>query len=386
MCCGLTGYELENKRVKGLTENGGDTEVTGIDEILNSIGDAGRLKENVKGFITLSAQEKVELLGALRGVKTETTGRFLSLAYPEEKDVRLQKLMRTLLFRLKTQGIHIEEPREAEEPVLRKIEVERAHKGFMSNYDPEGTRLVMAVFEGRKNNFALFHAITHFSQGLLELTTAPVDRRNMELIVQEFADQTKKPFVFVEISARYATHVIEEASARSGKYVEQTAELHRMAAHVKNEIQRPGDLSMLPIPDDTKPLSLEQVLQNGIFASFAVAWDTLDQDKKEYEGIGTSSIILPPHMMEEKKQDFIKTVLDRSGMRSRIPLMKRMMEDYGYILYQLKLFEAYRGLMDTSKEAWTAEKAFLYYVRKSLEKMDEKQPGLIVSPYEPVRR
>jgi hypothetical protein len=358
-----------------------------MDQILNAIDDVSRLEENVEAFTRLPKDRKLEVLGALKGIRTETVGSFVSLVYPREMDPQVHKVMRTVLFGLKTVGIRVEEPKAVEGSVLRKIEAERTNRGFLSNYDPQGTRLVMAVFEVKRNNFALFHAITGFSEGLQELMTAPVDKRNLDLIVRQYAEQTQRPFVFVEISPGYAARIIEEASAYSGKFGEDVSRLTQVAAHIKGGIQRPDDLYGMTVPEGTTPLSMEEVLESEVFQSFQLTWETLDQDRKEYEGIGSSSIILPPYMIEEKKQAFLRATLEKCGFSVKVPFMKRMMEDYGYMFYNLKAFGVYLGLMEVLKKPEGPQDALLYYLRKTLERTEEKQPqGLIVSPYEPVRR
>jgi len=70
-----------------------------------------------------------------------------------ESDKDVQKQMRKLLFALKTVGIKVEQPKQVGEAVLKKVEEVRAHRALLSNYDYQGTRLVVAAYEIKKNAF-----------------------------------------------------------------------------------------------------------------------------------------------------------------------------------------------------------------------------------------
>ena len=105
------------------------------------------VEKKVEAFFVLSDDEKQDLLEKLQGTKTETLGLFLNAIYPEEKNKDIQKLIRKLLFKLKSAGIKVEEPKASGEPVIRKIKEVYEQSGFVSNYDHTQTRLVVAGFE-----------------------------------------------------------------------------------------------------------------------------------------------------------------------------------------------------------------------------------------------
>ena len=92
----------------------------------------------------------------------------LNAIYPEEKQKDPEKI-RKLLFRLKSAGIKVEEPKNTGEPVIRKIKEVYEQRGFASNYDHTHTRLVVAGFEIKKNNYIFLNAEIHMAGGLVEL-------------------------------------------------------------------------------------------------------------------------------------------------------------------------------------------------------------------------
>jgi uncharacterized tellurite resistance protein B-like protein len=321
-----------------------------MEEIIQAISDAADLKNKAEEFSHLSSEKKIELLQKIKDIKSGAAGTFLNMVYPDEKDKDIQKLIKKLLFRLKTVGVKVDEPKITGEPALRKIEEKREHRGFISNYDPEGTRLVCAAFGIKKNYFLFINAITHFSDGVLELTSAPVDRRNLETILNEYRQRTSNSIVFVEISPKYASYIIDETSAYSGKFAQEVKQLKQFTSNIKSEIQKPEDVYNLEIPDKTNPLPMEKILSNDIVEPFKLSWKTLENDKKEFANIGSSTIVLPPYMVEEKKQAFIKTLLERDDSKQKLPLIRRMMEDYAYIFHCLHEYGAHKGLIEMLKD------------------------------------
>ncbi|MCX5802573.1 MAG: hypothetical protein NTU69_03390 [Proteobacteria bacterium] len=357
-----------------------------MEEIIQAISDAADLKNKAKEFSRLSREKKIELLQKIKDIKSGPAGTFLNMVYPDEKDKDIQKLIKKLLFRLKTVGLKVDEPKITGEPALRRIEEKREHRGFISNYDTEGTRLVCAAFGIKKNYFIFINAITHFSDGVLELTSTPVDRRDLETILNEYRQRTNSSIVFVEISPKYASYIINETSAYSGKFTQEVKQLKQFTSNIKSKIQKPEDIYGLEIPDKTNPLPMEKILSNDIVEPFKLSWNTLENDKKEFANIGSSTIVLPPYMVEEKKQAFIKILLERDNLKQKLPLIRRMMEDYAYIFYCLHEYGAYNGLIEMLQDKNAPHGILFLFTRKSLEEAgQQKQPGLIVNPYEQIR-
>jgi hypothetical protein len=89
-------------------------------------------------------------------------------------------------------------------------------------------------------------------------------------------------------------------------------------------------------------------------------------------------------MVDEKKQSFIKELLEGNKLGPAIPLMKRLTEDYAYILHCKGNFAAYKGLIDILKDSDGPLEVASLFAKKVLEIKEEKQPGLIVNPYEQI--
>ncbi|OPX93114.1 MAG: hypothetical protein A4E58_03117 [Syntrophorhabdus sp. PtaB.Bin006] len=356
--------------------------MTGLVDIINNISD---LDSTLKVFTLLSREDKLEFLEKLKAIRTEAAGEFLTTVYPLENDKKVQKVVKTLLFRLKTVGIKVPEPQMQGEPVLKKIEEVREHKGLMSNYDADGTRIAVVAFEARRNAYVLVHSILHFSKGIIELANAPVNREGLKEVFAEYQKDSRKPFVVVEVSPRYASFLIEEASARSGKYAEEVKEFKIFSNRLGGEVHKPEGIYGIEVPDATDALSFDRIMANDIFQPFTLSWDTLEDDRKQFSDIGGSSIVLPPYMVVEKRQAFLAALLDRDALKSQIPLIKRLMEDYAYIFHRLGELGAFKGLVEMLHDPQGPSKVLSFLTQRVLEKKEDQQSGIIVNPYEQVR-
>jgi len=358
-----------------------------MEEIIRAINSAQDAEKKAEAFFGLSKDEKRTLLEGLRHMRTQTLGMFLNAIYPQEKDKDIQKLIRKLLFQLKSAGIKVDEPQPAGEPVIRKIEEVRDHKGFLTNYDETQTRLVVAGLEIKKNIYVFLNAETHFSDGLVELMTSPVDKKSLEEILKAYRHDIRPTMVFEEISPAYAVYLIEEASNRSGKFRDEIKPLKSFSSSMTNIARKPEDIYRLTASDTGDMLALGKILTHSIFDPFFLSWTSLEEDKKAYSAIGDGSIVLPQHMVEERKMEFVKRLSERGDITSLVPFLKRMLEDYAYLFHCMKDFSSYKGLTEHTGNQDVLQEAFSFFLKKTLDRKEDKPQdtkqdgGLIVNPY-----
>jgi hypothetical protein len=361
-----------------------------MEDIAKNIDDQSKLEDNASAFRALSREEKLQLLERLKIVKTGTLGQFLNRVYGEESDKEVQKTIKRLLFRLRTLGVEVEEPRIQGEPVLRKIEEQKAHRGLMSNYDQKGTRLVVAAFQSKRNAYLLVHSITHFSDGLLELANLPVDRRGLDAVFKEYiADAPASDYVG-EVSPKFAWFLIEESANASGAYGDEIRRLRSFVSRYQGEVQKPEDIYGLVTSDITTVMTEDRVLSHPIFTPLPLTWPQWEDDRQNYRTIGTSSILLPPYMVEERRDTFLKTLLESERMKPLLSPVKRVAEDYAYLLFCRGEFGAYKGLIELLKGGSGPHRILHFFVKRVLdaaEKTEDRAPGgLIINPYEQIRR
>ena len=62
----------------------------------------------------------------------------------------------------------------------------------------------------------------------------------------------------------------------------------------------------------------------------------MEEDAKTYNSSGSGTIVLPQHMVEEKKEEFLKTLIERYDMKSAVALFEK--DDGGlrvpFLLYE----------------------------------------------------
>lgn len=353
---------------------------------MDNINKSEELYDNVHSFSLFSREKKLDFLEKLKQIRSDTVARFLHEAYASEKDKQVQKAIKKLLFRLKTSGIVVDELPIEGESVLRKVEEKRDHRGLFSNFDEHGTRVAMIAFEGKRNAYVLVHGLIHFSQGLLELANAPLDGRSLKQLVAQYLNGSMKPLTVVEIAPRYASYILEEAARLSGRYSEEMNQMKALASRLGGLVAKPADIYSLGVGSDDRVLPMNSILSDELFEPFSIMWDTVDDDRKAFQEIGGSAtLVLPPYMVAEKREEYVKNLIGKNNLERHVPFMKRLLEDYAYIFYARGDLGAYKSVMEVLGRADGPRQALAFFVRKSLEARQEPSPGLIVNPYDQIR-
>ncbi len=352
-----------------------------MEEIIRII-ESGEREAAVSAFTALTHDQQLDLLGKLQNAKKETVGAFLSSALERATEKDIQKTIKKLLFRLKTRGIRVEEPKMAGESVLRRVDAAREQTAFLSNFDPEGMRVVLLALEMKKKQFMFMHAVSQFSRGLTELAVVPASKEELGAILKDYLWRTQRPMVLPQISPAYAGYLIDEASGLSGKYATELRDLRPLMAGLKGDVHTPDDVCTLPIPQETRPKSVEEILTDPLFEPLALTWDGIEEHKKEFEAAVNPSIVLPPYVVEERRQGFLKKFIEDEKMKPTARLLKRLLEDYAYLFYVLGELESFRGMVERLPDEQFLRDALLHFVKKSFEKKEPEQQGVLVNPFE----
>lgn len=354
-----------------------------MDELVRAIDSAQDLEKKVEYYFTLTGDERVLVLKGLGKAGNEETGVLLNAIYLQETDKEIRKLIRKAIFRLRSSGVKVEELRPEGESVLRKVEEVRNNMGFLTNFDHTGSRMVMAAYEVRKNTFVFLNGDLHFREGLRELMSSPVDRRSLNEIVTAYRSSTKEPAFLIEISPSYAAFIVEEGARLSGRFTDAMQSLKSYVAQLKDAVHKPDDIHSLPVADDVAPLPLHDVLRHEIFTPFSLSWESIEEDRKSYLSTEGSTIVLPPHMMEEKKDTYLRNLMERPDIASLAPLFKRLLEDYAYLFHCMGDEARYKGTLSIIRDKTARDHAFSFFLRESLEARQEKpsEDDLIINPY-----
>ena len=354
-----------------------------MDELIKAIDSAQDLEKRVEYYFTLTGDERVSLLKGLAGGKSPETGVFLNAIYPQETGKEVRKLIRKAIFRLRSSGVKVEEPVAQGTPVLRKVEEVRFNRGFLTNFDHTLSRIVMAAYEIKKNTFVFLNGDIHFSEGLRELMSSPVDKKSLEEIIAAYRNNAKEPAFLMEISPAYAAFIVEEGSRLSGRFTDAMGSLRSFVAHLKDTVHRPDDIYSLPVADDVAALSLEDILTHEMFAPFSLSWGSIEEDRATYLSTGGSTIVLPQRMTEDRQDKFLRDLIGHHEITSQIPFLKRMLEDYAYFFHVMGDHARYRGTISILQDGAALDDVLFFFLRKSLHTPQEKpaEGSIILNPY-----
>jgi len=358
-----------------------------MEELIKDI-ESGEAEKAVEKALDLSGPEQEGLIDRAGRLGSPNGGTFLTLLYPKIDDKGLRKLIKKAIFHLKTLGIPVEEPRSPGESVLRRAETIREGRALLSNYDPGQTRAIIAAAETKKREFLFAHAITHFSNGLEELRTFPVSGNELEELIREFTSKMRRPMVLAPVSPPYAGFLLEEASAGSGRHVDDARGMSRLLAASKERVRKPADVYLLEDRGGTGAASVEAALGSDVLEPFSLEWQGLDEDRAKLKEVTNPAIVLPPHILQERTEAFLKGLLEKEALASRLHAFKRMLEDTAYLFHSLGEMANYEALLDLLKNNEGVLKAFVYFLQKALQKTEgkEREPGVIIDPRSLVRR
>jgi hypothetical protein len=334
----------------------------------------------------LAGDQLEQTINTLATMKDTRTAQVLALFSERIQDKKLRKSVKKVLFHLKTQGIRFEEPGRTEDrSILKKVETERESRALFSNYDPEQTRAIVVACELKKNQFLFTQVVSHFSNGLVDLQSFPVARKELDPILKEYREKIRRPVVVAPISAPYAGYLIEEAARTSGQEMEEARGLHHLLRNTKGEVERPADVYRLQAPSDTPASSTASILSDEIFEPFLLSWPGMEEDRNGLAEVVNPSIVLPPYVIQERREAFLKKLTEEERLMSRTVALRRMLEDTAYLFHGLGQFGHHKGLLEILKSPQSIITALVYFVQKTLSDLDRKaqqqQPEVSRDPH-----
>jgi hypothetical protein len=162
-----------------------------------------------------------------------------------------------------------------------------------------------------------------------------------------------------------------------------------MLLATKDDVRRPNDIYLLKGADTVSEASAEAVFADEIFESFSLRWPGMEEDRKKLNDVLNPTIVLPPYVLEERRQAFLNDLVEKEGPAARLPQFRRMLEDYAYLFYCLENIDYYKGLIIQLGEPAAVKRAFLRFLQKAFgkpEEADRPQEGVIIDPRSLVKR
>jgi hypothetical protein len=360
-----------------------------MDNLINRISEGKETESAIDEVLRLSAKEQESLFAALGRLKNEKTARFLEDLFPRTVNSGLQKLIKKTAFRLKSQGVVVDDLRTAGGSILRKMEVLREAQAFLSSYDQEQVRTAVVAVETRRNHFVLAHAMLHFSKGLLQLQSLTLNRNSLERIIEGYIAAVVQPLAFESVSPPYVGYLVTEGAALSGKQTEDARGLVRILSETRGDIKKPVDIMGLPLSGEVFSSPAETVFSDDLFRFLNLLWPGMEADQKRMTHALHSTIVLPPHLLQERKDAFLAGLLENDRIIALSTPFKRLLEDYAYLFYRMGRFDCYKGSLEILKDGETVKKALIYFVLRTLEAVEKEktpQPEVLVDPFSRERR
>ncbi len=256
---------------------------------------------------------------------------------------------------------------------------------------PECFTILADEVRGKSLSPLFFISQPETTKGFIELNTTLIKKSEVDYYLNTVKQNMSKYLVIAETSPKYAYHVINEASSRSGKYREEIIELNKFLGRLKYDLEKPEDIYNLPVSDYINIAKMDDIFSHRFFKTFFIEWDDIEEELKVYGHIMKPTIVLPQYIIEENKQKFFKELLKSQKIKKIIPLFKRTLEHYALLFHCHKEYEYYRGLMEILKKDDGIDDALLFWIEDALESRyvekeeDVRENCLIINPYEKER-
>ena len=334
-------------------------------------------EEIVATYQDLAREERVRVLEALKDQRDERTAHLLSQLLIKEEERAVKKEIRKLLFRLRTLGVNVEQVKSEKGSILRPLGRDKKQAGYLSSYADDLERIIALSYRSRRNLFLFVCGLERFGVGLERLSSILLEQGELEDMLEDLKDRPH--LFFVEVSPSYAFFCLKEAARNSGRGM---AELKRLAEFFpisQGDVKEPKDIYHLD-EDGYFRASFDEVLDHKIFETLALDWDGIENDIKAFMEVVNPPIILPSYRTAERKEEFLRSLLKKEALQKRSAHLRRTLEDYAYLLFELGEIETFRRLLDILKREDLYERAVIHLVEDALLSRAGHSP--IVSPHE----
>jgi hypothetical protein len=141
-----------------------------------------------------------------------------------------------------------------------------------------------------------------FPGGLPKLLAAPVLKPQLDDVIEGYRNASTRMLMYVGVSPLYVINLIERANKISGAYTQEIRQLNRLSLQCTLESAVRRDIYTSKVPEGNVPVPVEQILDDDLFKSFVLPWETYEEDRRQFDEIRNSKILVPLHMVEEKKR------------------------------------------------------------------------------------
>jgi hypothetical protein len=247
------------------------------------------------------------------------------------------KSIRKSIFRLKTQGIDVQEIGDSSPAVFRPPQAVPS-EGFVSSLDPTGTRFVWLVRPQLPQGVMVFHALVSDTQGMVDFQSFEASRKKFHQYLEEFGKNV--PWEIVGAAPDYCLGLMNEA-----------AEINQ-----RKEQTPPGDfLQGRALMGNSPPLPLKPLIYQFLNEEewkgrsdlldrspslFQLSYfqDWFLEEEKKYLGLlkeaSESPLVLPPYQKEGRFIDIYRQAVSELFDPGRKSLYRRRLEEMAYFLWK----------------------------------------------------
>lgn len=249
------------------------------------------------------------------------------------------KNVRKSIFRLKSQGLKVDEIRDAGPAVFHPPQPVPA-EGFLSALDGSGTRMVWLVRPQPPRGVAAFHALITDSQGIMDFQAFETSRKKFHEYVEEFRKQA--PWEIVEADPEYCLGLMIEAAELQAKKGESPP---GDFLKWKTVMGSPPAKPLRPLihlylgEEEWKSRSdlLDRsgsLFQNPSFQS----WYLEEEDAGKYLALlkeaSESRLVLTPYQKEGRVMEIYRQAVEELFTAERRVLFRRRLEEMAYVLWK----------------------------------------------------
>ncbi|MCX5916418.1 MAG: hypothetical protein NTX30_07015 [Deltaproteobacteria bacterium] len=289
----------------------------------------------------LGREEKIDLplADSLGRWNSPEAGILLQRLAEKSSSRAVLKNVRKSIFRLKSQGLEVDEIRDVSPAVFHPGQPIPA-EGFLSALDGAGTRMVWLVRPQPPRGVAAFHALITDSQGIMDFQAFETSRKKFHEYVEEFRKQA--PWEIVEADPEYCLGLMIEAS-----------ELHSKKGETppgdflkwKTLMGSPPAMPLRPLihlylkEEEWKNRSDLLDRTGSLFEnpSFQI-WYLEEEEARKYltlvKEASESRLVLTPYQKEGRVMEIYRQAVEELFTRERRAIFRRRLEEMAFVLWK----------------------------------------------------
>lgn len=314
-----------------------------LDKVKVNIQEGKPIEEIYPIFSSLGEDIEIikEIAERLPSISDIKTSQLLQRMFEVYSDKGLRKVIKRSLYRLKSQGVKVEDYFfDKKESVLKPLPME-SPRGLGGGIDSFGDRFLLLSIHRPGRGWRVLQGVVNEREGLVEFFSSEMGKKEMIAFIEEIKENSPTPII--EMEASYVAFLFDEAYQRSlarGREIPQEyppakSEIEK----VKKDYEKPLIYSLIEekeIEGDEFLLGRAKYLfQLDLFSSWRLEEEEIKPYAEEIQEADQSRLILSPSQKEARYQEILTKAISQLFPEARRSLYQRRMEEMAYLLYQM---------------------------------------------------